>query len=559
MSGEVSSGLIERFEIACSCLAVDIESYSEAVSESFTSSVDAYTHYQHCGSHASPDLFPFIDPHYYSSQFQDKLPETVTLFEHYVAYGAAQGISPTPLFDPKYVRLHGANHFGRGDIFDYLSNPDSARVDPHVLFSRQYYLALHDDVARAGVDPFWHFVRYGWKERRAIHPFFRLPEYVRFAFPVNCDRYEFHRCLANALESRDLALMQPLFSVPHYLRSLDSDEDVAPLQHYLVKGWQQGRSPFPLFDQAFFVNQTTQANSSRNPYIEYLSDFSHTYAPSKFLDPAFYLRSTAGASSFRGSVLEHFVRIGAAEGARPHRQVVLSAWRPSRYSSVDPILSFPDASGRQFWLSTLGDRGRLSAALDEIRVIEPELPSDFFDVYTLHPSSNPIRSYDSSLITIVTKCARCNCLVVSQSALGEETVTSLFSSTARFVSNARPWLTFVSCEAPLIRYWHILNGRRDICNFQFPDDAADRPVFIAQAIAASMPNKLIVKTDPFGVALLRSCGPQLLGSVGEVSLLVDFGELGAADRQWLFEYIATGLPSAVRVDLLKQPFRRDDC
>jgi hypothetical protein len=39
-------------------------------------------------------------------------------------------------------------------------------------FDPEWYLAENPDVAELGVDPFEHFIQYGWREGRNPHPMF---------------------------------------------------------------------------------------------------------------------------------------------------------------------------------------------------------------------------------------------------------------------------------------------------------------------------------------------------------------------------------------------------
>jgi hypothetical protein len=533
-----AGGLMDRFFIACRAAAVDVHAYGEAVCESFLSPIDAFAHYQAAGKSAYPELFPFVDPDYYTTQLGQQIPEAVTPFEHYVTYGAKRDLSPNPIFDPGYVRLQGGDN-RLGDIFDFLSDPDCASVDPHILFSKQYYRSVHPDVKASNLDPFWHFVWQGWKERRAIHPFFGAREFLRFEFPPNCSRLEFNKHLASALESPALASTQALFDTLHYLESLSSNEDIAnPLQHFLTTGWRQGASPFPLFDQAFFLSQTPRIPGARNPYVEYLSDFSHACGPNKFFDPTFYLQSAPEASSFGGSLLEHFVRFGCAGGARPHRLVTIANACPSRHSGFAAINSFVDASERMLWLCTPADDGSLASSIDGMREIEPGLPREFLDVCSLHPACSPLTKRERALISVTTKCARCNCLVVSEQALDDELVMRLLSPQVGLTSTARPWLTLISSST--LRYWHVFNGCIHISDL--PLSSCDGLLFVAELVVASIPNKLVVRMDPFGVALFRGFGSKISAAVREISLLLDSERLDATAERWLIEYVETNYP-----------------
>src|SRR5579863_7684798 len=95
--------LDDRFSIAASCYAVNVKDYEDSVSQQFMSAEAAFEHYLSLGKNAYPELFPFIDPNYYSSQLGEPIPEGMTVFEQYVTHGAALGLSPLPYFDPAYV------------------------------------------------------------------------------------------------------------------------------------------------------------------------------------------------------------------------------------------------------------------------------------------------------------------------------------------------------------------------------------------------------------------------------------------------------------------------
>lgn len=537
------SALLRKFALACSHNAVDLESYSAATGEKFSSVEDAFAHYRRGGSAASPELFPFIDPQYYAAQLSEPMPVNVTLFEHYATRGGPSGLRPIPLFDPEYVRQQlGKNHQWM-DIFDYLADTDGASVDPHILFSRVYYCSLYPDLAKSGADPFVHFVRWGWEERRAIHPFFQAAEYRRFAFPLECDRITFNRLLAQALAYPGLA-QQLLFDTEYYLRNLGPAGHgiTAPLQHYLTGGWRQDVSPFPLFDPSHYRSQLSHPAGLRNPYIEYLSDFTHSYSPCAFYDVQFYLRSAKGASGYGGSsLLEHFVRRGAGQGMRPHRLAVVATTSPSRHSGFAAVASFANAAGRRFWLCLPKNRDSLIAAFDDIREIEPAVPDDYLERCELHRSSLPLTRHEGSLIALATRVARCNCLIVSETGLGAELTEKLFAPAAGLTSSARPWLTLLRRTPPCLWYWHISNGCEAEIEIALPADFCAAVEGIARIIVAGQPEKLVLRADELGIALLRDWGPQLLGAIPAVSLLFSGASLGAADAQWLSECVATGI------------------
>ncbi|GBQ26507.1 glycosyltransferase [Acetobacter estunensis NRIC 0472] len=55
----------------------------------------------------------------------------------------------------------------------YLTLGRTEYLDPHPDFVTRHYLFLHEDVRRAGIDPFWHWLVYGRKEGRVALPHVR--------------------------------------------------------------------------------------------------------------------------------------------------------------------------------------------------------------------------------------------------------------------------------------------------------------------------------------------------------------------------------------------------
>lgn len=536
-----SPELLNRFALANACFGADVEGYCSAIGKGVLSPVETFAHYCRAGWDACPDLFPFLDPAFYAKQLAQSspsipIPDGVTPFEHYMMVGSTSDLSPTPLFNPRFVRSQGYEY---SDIFDYLSKVGDTAPDPHPLFSRTYYNSVHTDVAVAAVDPFVHFVRVGWRERRAIHPFFRTAEYTRLGFPTDCNRTEFNRHFGSAYESSALADAQPLFDVSIYLRSLGAQKEVVnPLCHFLTSGGRDGCA-FPLFDQTYYLGQLSGNREVFNPYIDYLSDFSHAHAPCSLFDPDFYLRSAAVHSQFKGSLLEHFVLIGAAAGARPHCRVAITSAPPSRHSGFTPVMAFRDASNRQAWLCEPAVDVGLASQIDEVSAIEPALNVSLLEAYDLPEFSCPLDAYDRSLVAAAAKCARCNCLVVADSALDESWISRLVCPPAALVSCTRPWLTLISAEPPAIRYWHALHGCKTEMAVLLPSNPGGKVEFFFQLLISSIPNRVVVKTDRVGVALLRSHGSQIAATVPELVLLLIVEGLASEDLQFLAEYLAT--------------------
>lgn len=102
------------------------------------------------------------------------------------------------------------------------------------LFDAEFYLNTYPDVARAGVDPFGHFVANGLAERRDPNPWFDTDYYL--------SRY------ADVAES-----------------------GVSPLRHFAEHGWREFRQPSPGFDmRVYFMQHVATQPNPINPLSHYL-------------------------------------------------------------------------------------------------------------------------------------------------------------------------------------------------------------------------------------------------------------------------------------------------
>ena len=213
----------------------------------------------------------------------------------------------------------------------------------------------------------------------------------------------------------------------------------------------------------------------------------------------------------------------------------VAAAHPSRHSGLDAIWGFADAFGHQRWLCRPKNEDLLSQ-LQDIRGIEPDLSGDFLKqciMRTTWPSK-----YAKSLLAVAARCARCNCLVVSHSVLDDDLSKRLCLPSVSLVSYARPWLTLLSCSPGEVKYWQRVDGPKTPTRFLLPDDAEGRAFFVARLLVASIPDKIVIRTDACGVALRRAYGSQILGTIREVSLLMDAQALERSDRRWVSEFVA---------------------
>lgn len=137
------------------------------------------------------------------------------------------------------------------------------------FFFYDYYLRTNPDVAIAQVDPFQHYLTYGWREGRQPNPYFH-PKWYLYTYPdVAAAGTEplLHFVTVGVTERRN----------PHYLIDigyyLAGAPDVAaagvnPYLHYIQNGDREGRSAHQLFDPNFYKNNGSSIGNSA-PFAHY--------------------------------------------------------------------------------------------------------------------------------------------------------------------------------------------------------------------------------------------------------------------------------------------------
>jgi hypothetical protein len=107
--------------------------------------------------------------------------------------------------------------------------------DLRKVFDAEFYLAKYPDVARAGVNPFRHYVEYGAAEGRKPHPLFD-PEY--YLLRSGLARSFLEVALKDFLGRRggDCINSHPLFDCASYLAAHPdaAEGNVNPLMHYVL-------------------------------------------------------------------------------------------------------------------------------------------------------------------------------------------------------------------------------------------------------------------------------------------------------------------------------------
>ncbi len=112
-----------------------------------------------------------------------------------------------------------------------------------------------------------------------------------------------------------------LFDEAFYLRACPDIGHFrhAPLRHYLIHGWLEGRRPHPLFDGDWYLREYPDiARAGVNPLVHFLEfGTAENRNPNPFFDLAWYVRRNPDVILSELNPVVHFMTVGAARLADP--------------------------------------------------------------------------------------------------------------------------------------------------------------------------------------------------------------------------------------------------
>jgi glycosyltransferase involved in cell wall biosynthesis len=144
----------------------DARFYLEAYPDIGAAGVDPFEHFHDHGHTEGRQPNPYFDPLWYVARNPDVAASGMQPLFHYAFHGDAEGRRPGPLFDTAWYRERYAIPANERALSHFLANCASGRVSPMPDFDVEHYLKHSPDVAAAGVDPFLHFWRFGYREGR---------------------------------------------------------------------------------------------------------------------------------------------------------------------------------------------------------------------------------------------------------------------------------------------------------------------------------------------------------------------------------------------------------
>ena len=220
-------------------------------------------------------------------------------------------------------------------------------------FDRDFYLARNADVAAAGVDPYQHYLEYGWREGRDPNSLFDAKFYLYSNPDVAAagvdplkhymdDGWREQRDPSAAFDSSDYLLANQDVAAAH----------VNPMAHYLLYGQFENRIltlDFSAhlregFDRSYYLSANPDvAAAGVDPYIHYqMFGNLEDRRPNALFDEAFYLAQNPDVAAARVDAFQHFGNFGWREGRDPSAHFSLSEYRGATGLSSDenPLLRY---------------------------------------------------------------------------------------------------------------------------------------------------------------------------------------------------------------------------
>jgi hypothetical protein len=128
--------------------------------------IDACEHFLLHGREQGRNPNPYFDTAWYLRQNPDVARIGVNPLLHYILRGEAEGRAPASWFDLLWYRTRHTASSGSTLLRHFLSRRLDGRTSPLPEFDPEYYLRCYPDIEAAGVDPFEHYLRWGFSEGR---------------------------------------------------------------------------------------------------------------------------------------------------------------------------------------------------------------------------------------------------------------------------------------------------------------------------------------------------------------------------------------------------------
>ncbi|MGL4428547.1 MAG: glycosyltransferase [Silvania sp.] len=109
-----------------------------------------------------------FDSEYYERKYKDVSQRKLDPIRHFIRHGFKENRWPNEYFDPVYYKKVYGIEEGIIPLIHYIQTPQAILNRTSERFDGSFYYYLHDDVRKAGINPLYHYLKYGKNEKRAI-------------------------------------------------------------------------------------------------------------------------------------------------------------------------------------------------------------------------------------------------------------------------------------------------------------------------------------------------------------------------------------------------------
>ena len=280
----------------------------------------------------------------------------ISLIDQYRNKLIGKKIRELNLFDDKYYEEQIRNlGFPAVDnpVEHFLRLGHCFGINPHPLFSVNWYRDQNEDVAKSGMNTLAHYIRFGSNEYRDPHPAFSEKYYSNISRDL-----EFSPRLAHFLKfgADSRYDPHPKFDVGFYL---DQNPDVTkakinPLVHYLLYGHKENRNPHLLINEKWYKNKNDKEIPVGMSTLEFhiRIGLENGYVTSPGLDHVVRTRMDVGIRLKTIVVVAHSVSeqifgaerslIDVLKGIDPDRYRVILALPSARDTYIEQLRGYVD-------------------------------------------------------------------------------------------------------------------------------------------------------------------------------------------------------------------------
>ena len=155
--------------------------------------------------------------------------------------------------------------------------PENVLQDAKEHFDSAFYLSEYPDVRDAKIEPFHHYMKFGWKEGRDPSSSFSTFQYRQNHMESGSKENPFlHWALNGTLDETKSSSQKQTSNIsfnPEYYQSQFQEKLPSDLlDHYLKIGWKQGKDPSPEFSvEGYLDSYPDIKKSGKEPFTHYLN------------------------------------------------------------------------------------------------------------------------------------------------------------------------------------------------------------------------------------------------------------------------------------------------